>query len=143
MLSERLAQLLDVARAKRDGPAASRAVGRVREPDEPLAGLALEELDDRSEALVAGALLNRQLLEEGRLTPGVAAFAAMSATLAAQMSRVGAGFEPGVLRRPAALRIPRPRRDEPAYLPPMATPEIVLGADYVACFDEMARDLTA
>jgi hypothetical protein len=57
MFSERLAQLLDVARAKRDGPAPSRAVRRVRETHELLAGLALEELDDRGEALVAGSLL--------------------------------------------------------------------------------------
>ena len=37
VLSERLAQLLDVTRAERDGAAPRRPVGRVREPDEPLA----------------------------------------------------------------------------------------------------------
>ena len=69
MLGQRGPQPLEVAQPQRHRPAPRRAVGRVREADEPLALLRLEQLDDRREPLVACALLQRQLLDRVRRTP--------------------------------------------------------------------------
>jgi hypothetical protein len=69
MLGQRRPQTLEVTRPQRDGPAPGRTVSRVREADEPLALLCLEQLHQRREALVTRALLERQLLDRVRRTP--------------------------------------------------------------------------
>ena len=66
-----LDQLLDVTRAQRDRAAPSGSVGRVGEADEALALRPLEQLDDRREPLVAGALRNASPLRRGSPGPRV------------------------------------------------------------------------
>ena len=70
MLRERGAEPFEVFHPQRHGSAARDAVRRVREANEPLALLALEQLHDRREALVARPLRKRQLLDELRSPPG-------------------------------------------------------------------------
>ena len=80
MAAERVVQARQVARTQRHGAAAGGAVGRVREADEPLSLSVLEQLHDRREAAVAGALGDLELVDESGVAPcccnlGVAAFA--------------------------------------------------------------------
>jgi hypothetical protein len=63
MLGERRAKPLEVTRAQSDRSAPSYAAGRVRKTDEAFALVGLEQLDQRSETLVAGALRKRDVLD--------------------------------------------------------------------------------
>src|SRR5215208_4272233 len=89
-------QALHVANAQRNRTSPRGATGRVREADESLSSLPLEQLDDRREALVARALVQRQLLDERRFAPGSVGFRGHHTTVAAEPSRVGYDFEPNV-----------------------------------------------
>jgi hypothetical protein len=64
------AQPLEVARAKRDRSSARDSVRRVGETDEAFTPLRREQLHDAGESAVAGALRQRQLLEDVRRAPG-------------------------------------------------------------------------
>src|SRR5262249_54857645 len=69
MLGQRRAQPLEVTQPERHRAAPSRALGRVRKAHEALALLGLEQLHERSEPLLAGALRQRHLLDGMRRTP--------------------------------------------------------------------------
>jgi len=69
MAAERVVQARQVARTQRHGASPSGAVGRVREADEPLALSVLEQLHDRREAAIAGALGELELVDESGVTP--------------------------------------------------------------------------
>src|SRR5947208_14292369 len=62
-------EALEVAQPQRHRSAPGRTVRRVREADEPLAFVRLEQLHDRRKAFLARALLQRQLLDGVRRTP--------------------------------------------------------------------------
>jgi len=62
---------LHVARPQGDRAAPDHAAGRVCEPDEPLAAIVLEQLDDRGEPTLARPLRHRQALDDRRAAPEV------------------------------------------------------------------------
>ena len=69
MLGESRAQTLEVAEPQCDRATSGRAAGRVRETDETLTLVGLEQLDQRGEPLLAGALRKRQLLDRVGRSP--------------------------------------------------------------------------
>ena len=66
MLYQGGTQSLQVAQPQGHRSTPCRAVRRVREADEPLALIRLQQLDERREAFLARALLQRQLLDSVR-----------------------------------------------------------------------------
>ena len=103
---ERRPQSLEIARPHRDGPAACRPVGRVREADEALAARRLEELDDDREALVADALREPIASSTSSAVPhGVAAVGAFAGVLPV------AGRHRRAYGRPKVTRGPRLRAE--------------------------------
>ena len=69
MAAERIVQARQVAGTKRHRAAAGGAVGRVRKADEPLALAVLEQLHERREAAIAGALGDLELVDEIGVAP--------------------------------------------------------------------------
>jgi len=69
MLGQSRTQPFEVAQLERDGAASGRAVRGVREAHEALAPVRLEQLDERREAPVAGALLQGELLDGVCIAP--------------------------------------------------------------------------
>ena len=69
VLDERCPQRENVSRPQRDGAAPGDTAGRVREPDEALPLLILEQLHERREAPVTCLLPERQLLDDLRSAP--------------------------------------------------------------------------
>lgn len=69
MLGQRSPEALEVACAKRDGPASRRAPGRVGEADELVSLCVSQELHDRREALLARTLRHGQLFHYFGLAP--------------------------------------------------------------------------
>jgi hypothetical protein len=74
MAAERVVQARQVARTQRHGATTRDAVGRVRETDEPLSLSVLEQLHDRREAAIAGALGELELVDKSGVTPRCRSF---------------------------------------------------------------------
>lgn len=70
MGAKRRSKPLEIAGAEGHGPSPGDAVGRVGEPNEPLAALELEQLHDGREPPLAGSLRQRNLLDERGDAPG-------------------------------------------------------------------------